>query len=253
MTRKKSKQSDAAEAARPGLVMRRLSDIGYVLSVLLLIVAPLVATAGLLGWLGSQPVTRIEVRSTLTFVPRDQVMRTLRSHLTHGFNGMDLVGMRDALERLPWVESASLRRLWPRGLQVMINERIPLARWGAAAVVSFNGDLFRPRPRSVPSGLPLLSGPEDSVGTVVEHYSQFAEILGVAGLGLVAVAVDSRGAWRVELDNGVKLLLGRHRMDRRLWRLARVFTAVLKARIEDIHQVDLRYSNGFAVAWNASI
>ena len=163
---------------------------------------------------------------------------------------MDMTGLRTSLQAIPWVQSVSVRRIWPNRLEVTLRERTPLARWGAQELLSMAGQRFLPPPRSIPDHLPWLDGPPDSEQRVLEHYRRFAELLKVAGLGIYGMSVDPRGAWRLVLDNGLQLLLGRHRMAQRLWRLAQVYTTVVKPRTSDIQLVDLRYGNGFALRWH---
>ena len=169
--------------------------------------------------------------------------------LQQGYFAIDVGRMRSDLEALPWVERAQVRQSWPNRLEITIHEHVPRARWGDDELLSYTGERFRPTAESIPKGLPRLSGPPDSEHRVMTQYQQFSDLLKIAGLDIRAVSVDIRGAWRVTLDNGLKMLLGRERMEKRLWRVARVYPVVVKPRVDDIERVDLRYSNGFAISW----
>jgi cell division protein FtsQ len=50
----------------------------------------------------------------------------------------------------------------------------------------------------------------------------------------------------------VKVLLGREWVESRLARFTQTYTRVLANRIGEIKRIDLRYPNGFAVAWKAN-
>lgn len=58
---------------------------------------------------------------------------------------MKLQNAQDAIARLPWVESAQVRKRWPDVLEVHVTEHKPFARWGADRMLSEQGRLFRTR------------------------------------------------------------------------------------------------------------
>jgi len=70
---------------------------------------------------------------------------------------------------------------------------------------------------------------------------------------LVALRVDNRGAVEVELLNGLQIKLGRSDIEHKIDRLASIYSAQILPRREQILRLDLRYSNGFAVAWKREV
>lgn len=200
--------------------------------------------------LGRQPFSVVEVHGTLRQVSPKNLRAVLAPALSRGYFGIDVDQLRNRLQALAWVEQAHVRRIWPDRLNIDINEHVPRARWGKEQLLSYSGARFTPSPGSIPEGLPQLDGPPESELRVLQHYLAFSDLLKIAGLGVQRVSVDVRGAWYLVLDNGLKMLLGRERMQKRLWRLARVYPLVIKPRVDDIAQVDLRYGNGFAVRWH---
>src|SRR5678816_2292351 len=63
--------------------------------------------------------------------------------------------LRAALEQVPWVRRAAVRRVWPDRLEVSLEEQVPLARWGAEALVNTYGERFA---GAVGGELPLFVG-----------------------------------------------------------------------------------------------
>jgi cell division protein FtsQ len=66
---------------------------------------------------------------------------------------------------------------------------------------------------------------------------------------LVTLRVDSRGALDIELINGLQIKLGRDAIDHKIDRLVNIYQQQILPRREQIERLDMRYSNGFAVAW----
>ncbi|NNE64059.1 MAG: hypothetical protein HKN34_08250, partial [Gammaproteobacteria bacterium] len=71
------------------------------------------------------------------------------------------------------------------------------------------------------------------------------------GLGesLISLREDSRGALDIELSDGLLIKVGRAQLEHKIARLMTIYAQQIKPRRSEIRQLDLRYSNGFAVAW----
>jgi cell division protein FtsQ len=199
------------------------------------------------------PLRTIEVEGPFQRVTAMQVEAALRSALTGGFLSVDLRAARDALAALPWVDDARIRRAWPAGLHVAITEQVASARWGESGLLNARGELFLTDARRVPPELPLLNGPPGTEARVAALYAAYQARLLPLGMRIAGVMLDPRGAWRVQLTNGVELRLGRDATDARMDRFLRAAAPVVSARARELEYVDLRYSNGFALGWRAGM
>jgi cell division protein FtsQ len=195
------------------------------------------------------PVRYISIRGRLQHVTEAEVRQTLESHLTRSLFTLDVGAIRQDLARLPWVRSVWVRRVWPDRLEVAVHERLGVARWGKDRLVSRDGNLFSVPPATVPKGLPLWMGPDNTQRTVADRYWRMSAVVRPLGRTIVRLTRDERGAWSLELDNGLQLDLGRRQELERLRRFARVYPVALAGRVDRIDRVDLRYRNGFAVRW----
>lgn len=201
------------------------------------------------------PLQQVVVATPVEQVQRAQIEHTARTVLSGNFFTVNLDAARAAFERMPWVRSASLRRLWPDGIELSIEEHQAVARWtqmeGESRLINRQGEVFA---ASTEEPLPRLTGPEGSSLRVLERYRAFSEALAPTGRKLVAVHLSAREAWQVKLDDGVTLELGRdqpkHPLAERLDRYASNYaaaSAAVKGRLPGIGTVDMRYPNGFAL------
>jgi len=173
-------------------------------------------------------------------------------HVRGNFFAVDLDEVRATFETVPWVRRASVRRVWPDGLVVAIEEHRPLAFWGDGRLVNTFGELFAANLAEAEEDgdLPQFSGPEGSALQVARRYAELREAVAPLGVHPDSVALSPRYAWTMRLDDGTTLLLGRDQgmpIERRVARWVDAYpevTASLKRRAEVI---DLRYPNGFAI------
>ena len=195
------------------------------------------------------PLQGVHIEGDFRHLSRQTLERAVAAAARGGFFSLDVGAVRRAAEELPWVESATVRREWPRGLRMRVSERQPLARWGRGALVSVRGDLFFPTGGELPAGLPALEGPEGSARRVSEIFLRMRDTLRGRGLVLERLLLDARGAWRAELGGGMRLQLGSSEVEQRLARFVRCYPALMASRAGSLQDVDLRYVNGFATRW----
>jgi cell division protein FtsQ len=124
-----------------------------------------------------------------------------------------------------------------------------VARWGEQGYLNRQGEAFYPEAGAVLAHLPALSGPDGHEFAVLEKYRRLADTLMPLGLTVSDMHLDERRAWHLEMDNGMRLELGRADTWPRLQRFVRAWPAIFAARSDELQRVDLRYSNGFSVFW----
>ena len=211
--------------------------------------AAVAALAGALAFALDRPVRTVQVSGAFQRVSPLEVEQAVRAQLRGGFVTANLDALQHAIESLPWVDRARVQRRWPDGLSVQVTEQAAVARWGEAGVVNTRGELFLRDARHVPAELPRLDGPAGSERQVADLYFQVQPRLLEAALRVTALRLDPRGAWELDLANGVTVRLGRRQLQERVERFLKVGVPVVAARSNDIAFLDMRYSNGFSVGW----
>ena len=161
----------------------------------------------------------------------------------------ELDTLQHAIESLPWVDRARVQRRWPDALVVQVTEQAATARWGATGLLNARGELFLKDARHVPPELPRLDGPDGAERQVAELLFELQPRLLESGLRISALRLDPRGAWELDLANGVSVRFGRRQLQERVERFLKVGAPVVASRPNDIAFLDMRYSNGFTVGW----
>ena len=240
------RRADKASWQMPEIDWRRLtygvSGFAAVAAFLWLIVSAL-----------DQPIDRVVVQGRFQRVSPMDVEQAVRDRIHDaGLVTVDLATLQRAIEELPWVDTASVGRVWPRGLQVRVVEQVAAARWGANGLLNDRGELFLSEARFIPPELPRLSGPKGAETLVAKRYLAIQGRLVEGGVRIAALRLDARGAWEIDLDNGVRIRLGRRQVDERFERFVAAALRIVVQRSAEINYVDMRYTNGFSVGWRGS-
>lgn len=229
----------------PKIPWQRLAPIG--LSLLVVSVA-----AGGIVLALDRSVRHIEVVGPFQRVSAFDVEQVVRGNLKGGFVTANLRSLQQSIEMLPWVDHARVQRRWPDAITVQIAEQSAAARWGDTGLVNARGDVFVRDARHVPPELAKLDGPEGSEHQVAELFMQLQPRMVEVGLSISGLRLDARGAWELDLTNGVTVRFGRRQLPERLERFMKVGAQMIAGRASDIAFLDMRYSNGFSVGWRTS-
>ena len=229
--------------------MNLIADLLFFASALALGYAATLAVARLPFF----PLRELVVAGPLQEVTPTQVEYAADNAVAGNFFTVNLDAVRAAFEKLPWVRKAEVRRRWPNGLELTIEEHVAAARWkhagsAEARLVNREGEVFAAASNAK---LPLFVGPEGTAPLILARYHEMQPLLAPIGREPQSLALSPRQAWQMKLDDGVLLDLGRDqtksRVNERLQRFAAVYGQAaerLKARADVI---DLRYPNGFAM------
>jgi cell division protein FtsQ len=202
-----------------------------------------------LVWALDRPVQVISMDGSFQRVSPGQIEQALAPYAHAGFMSANLDQIQRAVEALPWVMHARIQRRWPNSLHVTVIEQTAAARWGESGLLNTRGELFVKAAVHVPAELPRLSGPDGTESQVAQRYMSAQGRMLEAGMRIAALRLDERGAWEMDLDNGVTVRLGRRDVDERIGRFIRTASQVAAHRWNEITYVDMRYSNGFAIGW----
>ncbi|WP_415890431.1 cell division protein FtsQ/DivIB [Neptuniibacter sp. SY11_33] len=199
-------------------------------------------------WL-DRPVTSVVIEGKTQHLDRGKLGQIIANDLTANLLEVDIELVQSLVSEQPWVRVSSIRRDWPDTLLVEVEEEVPVARWGERGLLNHQGDIFWPELSKEYRRLPRLSGPAPDTERVMSQFHDFNQMLKPMGLSVVALDLEARGAWTIELDNQIKVVVGREAINARLQRFLILYKQRLAAQAADIETIDIRYTHGVAVKW----
>jgi len=225
-----------------------------------------IVVVGVLVWLSQRPIftlQQIQVEpvagQTLQHINKSLVKRQVIETVQGNFFSVRLEDVKRGFESMPWVRHTNVRRVWPNGLIVSIEEQKPFATWGgesSSTLMNSHGELFSGRVSEIKDDKRLLdfSGPDDASKEVMSLYEKANNWFKPWNAEVVSLALTERYAWHVKLSNGMKVEFGRDEessdknlTEERIARLFKYWPQVQEKWPNRIDAVDLRYANGFAV------
>ncbi len=261
MAKAKAKGNTRLQATEPSGLWHQPAFLNLFADLLLVLATAALAWAAMtaLQRLPLFPLRELVLTEAPGLVSSAQLEHATRSAVSGNFFTVDLDVARSAYEKLPWVRKAVISRQWPEGLKLTLEEHEARARWrplGTSAIhegmlVNRQGELFVAEATPEVNRLPQFSGPEGSAPELLQRHGEFTLALAPIQRQVEAITLSPRRAWRLELDNGVHIELGRdqerHPLTERLARFVKHYDTIAD-RSGKLQTIDMRYPNGFAMS-----
>ncbi|WP_341502931.1 FtsQ-type POTRA domain-containing protein [Gallaecimonas sp. GXIMD4217] len=197
---------------------------------------------------GRLPLEVVEVQGLHPHTPAEQIRAVLLERPLGSFFSLDVNEVQRRLEALPWIYQVSVRKAWPRKLQIYLVEQQAVAKWNDNRLLNLQGEIFEAPQSEQEQALARLYGQDLDAREALEGYRKLGQLLGDAGFAIQAARLSNRQSWELELGNGPRLILGREDTLRRVQRFIDSFPYVQGEQRQPAY-LDLRYDTGFAVGW----
>jgi cell division protein FtsQ len=175
----------------------------------------------------------IRLQGDLTHIQEASIRASVLTRLSGNFFTLDLQKARRAFETLPWIKTAIVKRSFPNGLVVTLQEHQAVAYWqahtghesdanvnanvnanlnsntntsGHTQWIDAQGEVFETpsdedvqAPKDLFKDFPVLSGPTDSAQQVWQFYGQLRTTLEKMPAQLHVLSLTRHGSWRAQL------------------------------------------------------
>jgi cell division protein FtsQ len=197
------------------------------------------------------PIKYVRTEGVFQYLSKDDIKKVLKPLVKTGFFDANVQAIHEAVSTLPWVESVTVKRVWPDAIDIKVRERKAFVRWGEKSLISNQGVVFTPRNIEPFEDLLVVIGPDQQHTKVLEIMKGVKTALADQSLELAEFTINNRWAWKMKLANGLEILLGRNEQLKKLQRFLKTLTVLQQEQIDAMEVVDLRYPNGYAVSWKA--
>ena len=136
------------------------------------------------------------------------IFETLELDRVRSLVSFNAIAARERIEKLPWVDTATITRLLPDTLAIAITERRPFAVWqlgGRETLVDAGGRRLGGIRSGAAPELPRIAGP-GAPNASAELFAQLARYPEVLGRLLVAERIGQR-RWTLRLSGDLEVLL----------------------------------------------
>ena len=197
----------------------------------------------------NRPVTSIAVGGEMNNIDRTKLESLLTSLVNQRFFEMDIDTLALNIEQIPWVSAVQIRKQWPNQVEVLVSERLPVARWGSVGLVDSGGEVFSSDgARSEFSALPVLNGIGKKDLVLIEKFKKIRPIFAEKNIVIERLSHSNTSSWSMKVAGGPEMVFGRQQFEKRLERFFVLWNNFTAEQRNNISAMDFRYSNGVAVS-----
>lgn len=225
------------------------------------LVACVVSLGQTARWALAQPVfsiSRIVVEGDTTHHNGLTLKANVGGRINGNFFTLDLAQARSVFESVPWVRKATVRREFPHRLRVTLEEHHSSAFWGAdseSRMVNSLGEVFEANAGDAESQeLPRMVGAEGQSAALLAMYRQLSALMQPLDVVIEQLELSARGGWRMQLDSGSLIEMGRGsdkdvlaRAQKFLITHKQILASYQRSGLEQVEFVDLRNGEGYAI------
>jgi len=197
----------------------------------------------------SLPIKYVRTEGVFQYLSKNEIKTVLQPLVMTGYFDADMQAIHSTVATLPWVDTVTVKRIWPDAIDIKVREKKPYARWGKNSLITERGVIFTPNNIEQFQNLTVVTGPELQQVKVLEIMKGIKTALADQSLQLMEFSVNDRGAWKIKLATGLEILLGRNEQLKKLQRYLKTLAVLKQEQVDAMAIVDLRYPNGYAVSW----
>lgn len=198
------------------------------------------------------PIKSIKIIGSYEYVKEESIQKTLTPFiLKKGLFAFEELQAEKALEKLPGVQSASIWRLPPDKIRVIIREKSAIARLVNGALLAADGSYFEVAHPQGTENLPVIAGNPRYIKQMLAMMQSLQPIFNYDGLTISGMGLSENGDWSVQINHEAWLILGKKDLPQRVANFLMVYPVLIKNAPpgETPLKIDLRYPNGMAVSW----
>ena len=197
----------------------------------------------------SLPLKYVRTEGVFQYLSKNEIKTVLQPLVMTGFFEADMQAIHSVVSTLPWVDTVTVKRIWPDAIDIKIREKKPYARWEKNSLITERGVIFTPNNSEQFQNLTIVTGPEQQQVKVLEIMKGVKTALADQSMQLAEFSVNDRWAWKIKLATGLEILLGRNDQLKKLQRFLKTLAVLKQEQVDAMTIVDLRYPNGYAVSW----
>lgn len=185
----------------------------------------------------------------------------LRDNIISKFKGnfytINLMDAKNVMESLPWINEASVKRVFPRQIEIQLTEHKAVAIWGIhedAKMVNESGVIFESEINDdISENIPQFVGPYGTSELILNMYRQLILIFGPMNFKIVKLELSQRGGWFAAFEGGASIEFGRGTIDvigdraKKFAQTLELVSSRFGKNPNALSYADLRHADGYAL------
>lgn len=200
------------------------------------------------------PIKSVKVMGTYAYVKPEDIQTALTPFLQgKGIAAFSEWKAEKALEAMPGVADASIWRIYPDKIRVVLREKSAIARLSNGQLLAEDGTFFDVTNPTGAANLPILKGETQYIQPMLSMLESLIPVFAYDNLKVTGLELAENGDWGVQLNNQTWVMMGKEDLENRVIDFLTIYPLLMKtAPTNQVPAyIDLRYVHGLTVSWQA--
>ena len=195
-------------------------------------------------------IKNISIESIIININKDDVFEKSKNYLdSKSFFNFKINILKKEIEKVSWVKSADIRRVYPGEIKIYIEEHIPIAIWNNESYMNNIGDIFFIN--NIKKNLPILISNQSGNKIMFEYFSLLLKYISDENFDIKIKKIEENDIRSLSayLSSGIIVKFGSKDIRGKILTFIKVYKTLNTSDLEKIRYIDMRYSNGFSIGW----
>ena len=197
-------------------------------------------------------IKNISIESIIININKDDVFEKSKNYLdSKSFFNFKINILKKEIEKVSWVKSADIRRVYPGEIKIYIEEHIPIAIWNNESYMNNIGDIFFIN--NIKKNLPILISNQSGNKIMFEYFSLLLKYISDENFDIKIKKIEENDIRSLSayLSSGIIVKFGSKDIRGKILTFIKVYKTLNTSDLEKIRYIDMRYSNGFSIGWKS--
>jgi len=196
------------------------------------------------------PIKNISIESKMINVNKDDVFEKSKNYLnSKSFFNFKINILKNEIEKVSWVRSADIKRVYPDEVKIYIKEHVPVAIWNNKSYMNNSGDIFFIH--DIKKNLPMINSNESRNKIMHVYFSLLLKYISDYNFDIEIKKIEENEIRSISahLSSGIIVKFGSKDIKSKIHTFFKAYKTLNSSDLKKIGYIDMRYSNGFSIGW----
>jgi cell division protein FtsQ len=198
------------------------------------------------------PIKEISIESKIINTSKDDVFEKSKNYLnSKSFFNFKINILKKEIEKVPWVKSADIRRVYPGKIKIYIEEHAPIAIWNNKSYMNDVGDIFLIQ--DIKKNLPVIISNQSGNKIMFLYFTLLLKYISDYNFDMEIKKIEENDirSLSAHFSSGIIVKFGSKDIRNKIHAFVKIYNTLNSSDLEKIGYIDMRYSNGFSIGWKS--
>ena len=196
------------------------------------------------------PIKNISIESKIINVNKEDIFEKSKNYLnSKSFFNFKINILKKEIEKVSWVKSVNIKRVYPDEIKIYIKEYVPIAIWNNKSYMNNSGDIFFIH--DIKKNLPMINSNESRNKIMYVYFSLLLKYISDYNFDIEIKKIEENEIRSISahLSSGIIVKFGSKDIKSKIHTFLKVYKTLNSSDLKKIGYIDMRYSNGFSIGW----